>query len=225
MVYRPFAQQRSRDPRLDWASSSICVRSISCWAWWNAVVFHLGSDVTPSHPDADLLVKGALRLHCRHRVFDAKTKVGEREDLTNKNESPEAIESSRKTTFRAHHGHTKFKKRRPPFWKYGDAAKTRVCAVIAATHPSSCSSMYSDVQSSRKIPVFYDSLVYSVTVQRRASAEANLVVWCRERHAEKTSFLQAILVIFLNPLVGVDQDMSVRYWWTWVLASTRICRA
>ena len=43
--------------------------------------------------------KGALRLHFRRRVFDAKTKVGEREDTSNKNESPEAIESSRKTTF------------------------------------------------------------------------------------------------------------------------------
>ena len=43
--------------------------------------------------------KGALRLHFRRRVFDAKTKVGEREDPSNKNESPEAIESSRKTTF------------------------------------------------------------------------------------------------------------------------------
>ena len=41
----------------------------------------------------------ALRLHFRRRVFDAKTKVGEREDPSNKNESPEAIESSRKTTF------------------------------------------------------------------------------------------------------------------------------
>ena len=46
-----------------------------------------------------LLFKGALRLHFRRRVFDAKTKVGEREDPSNKNESPEAIESSRKTTF------------------------------------------------------------------------------------------------------------------------------
>ena len=44
-------------------------------------------------------IKGALRLHFRRRVFDAKTKVGEREDPSNKNESPEAIESSRKTTF------------------------------------------------------------------------------------------------------------------------------
>ena len=44
-------------------------------------------------------LKGALRLHFRRRVFDAKTKVGEREDPSNKNESPEAIESSRKTTF------------------------------------------------------------------------------------------------------------------------------
>ena len=46
-----------------------------------------------------LRLKGALRLHFRRRVFDAKTKVGEREDPSNKNESPEAIESSRKTTF------------------------------------------------------------------------------------------------------------------------------
>ena len=46
-----------------------------------------------------LTVKGALRLHFRRRVFYAKTKVGEREDASNKNESPEAIESSRKTTF------------------------------------------------------------------------------------------------------------------------------
>ena len=44
-------------------------------------------------------IKGALRLHFRRRVFDAKMKVGEREDPSNKNESPEAIESSRKTTF------------------------------------------------------------------------------------------------------------------------------
>ena len=44
-------------------------------------------------------LKGALRLHFRRRIFDAKTKVGEREDPSNKNESPEAIESSRKTTF------------------------------------------------------------------------------------------------------------------------------
>ena len=44
-------------------------------------------------------LKGALRLHFRRRVFDAKTKVGEREDASIKNESPEAIESSRKTTF------------------------------------------------------------------------------------------------------------------------------
>ena len=43
--------------------------------------------------------KGALRLHFRRRVFDGKTKVGEREDPSNKNESPEAIESSGKTTF------------------------------------------------------------------------------------------------------------------------------
>ena len=46
-----------------------------------------------------IYIKGALRLHFRRRVFDAKTKVGEREDPSNKNESPEAIESSRKTTF------------------------------------------------------------------------------------------------------------------------------
>ena len=46
-----------------------------------------------------MALKGALRLHFRRRVFDAKTKVGEREDPSNKNESPEAIESSRKTTF------------------------------------------------------------------------------------------------------------------------------
>ena len=43
--------------------------------------------------------KGALRLLFRRRVSDAKTKVGEREDPSNKNESPEAIESSRETTF------------------------------------------------------------------------------------------------------------------------------
>ena len=49
------------------------------------------------HPVA--WIKGALRLHFRRQVFDAKTKVGEREDPSKKNESPEAIESSRKTTF------------------------------------------------------------------------------------------------------------------------------
>ena len=47
----------------------------------------------------NLQLKGALRLHFRRRVFDGKTKVGEREDPSNKNESPEAIESSGKTTF------------------------------------------------------------------------------------------------------------------------------
>ena len=47
----------------------------------------------------DLSEYGALRLHFRRRVFDGKTKVGEREDPSNKNESPEAIESSGKTTF------------------------------------------------------------------------------------------------------------------------------
>ena len=44
-------------------------------------------------------VKGALRLHFRRRGFDAETKVGEKEDPSNKNEAREAIESSRKTTF------------------------------------------------------------------------------------------------------------------------------
>ena len=46
------------------------------------------------------------------------------------------------SNFMAHHDHTKFNKSRPPFWKYGDAPETGVCAVIAATHPSSCWSMY-----------------------------------------------------------------------------------
>ena len=55
------------------------------------------ADILP--PSLVTLLKGALRLHFRRRVFDAKTKVGEREDLSNKNESPEAIESSRKATF------------------------------------------------------------------------------------------------------------------------------
>ena len=58
---------------------------------------HTGRDSAGSNPR--LCLKGALRLHFRRRVFDAKTKVGEREDTSNKNESPEAIESSRKTTF------------------------------------------------------------------------------------------------------------------------------